>query len=155
MLHYESSSFARWQSKFAAAAGSEVHADVIAAARFTHPISDASARNPEDTAATSTSAPADDNDCECSREAPRRRHFFASSMVAAKAVVDAEALHGAAPDRAEKVAAAHAAARSLWEGWKRQPENLPALGPSEKHRVLRERGITLITAIAGGGRAVL
>ena len=144
----------RWQAKFAAAACSEAHADALAAnphMRFKMPLPDAQDIKPAGTAVVRTSAPDSDGKCdrECSREEPGRGDFFASSMVAAKAVMVAEALHNEIPGKVEQVAASHADARRLWEGWKLQPTCLPVLEPFERHRVLHDCGITLVAYKSG------
>ena len=53
------------------------------------------------------------------------------------------------PGKVEQVAASHADARRLWEGWKLQPTCLPVLEPFERHRVLHDCGITLVAYESG------
>ena len=135
MLHYESSSLARWQRKFIEAARSEARSE--ARSDEQHTAGAALAR-------THVLAP---DSAAADVEPSWRGLFFASSLAAAKAVMGAQALPDT-PNKAMELEAAQNTARRVWERWKRQPDGLPTLDRLEKYRVLRERGVTLINDLA-------
>ena len=71
--------------------------------------------------------------------------YFSACNAAAGLLVDAELQC----DEAALTEAVRKAAY-VWASWKLEPPGLPTLKPGERHRVLRDRGVTLIDLSSSG-----
>jgi hypothetical protein len=145
LLHYESASVGRWRSKFADAAAVTRQRDEATAAWIDEQGLDAA--DAEWLRSTLDRNRARREGDPAPPRADRTAGFYTESARAADEMHDAR--RDGTPGR---LAAAEAAARELWERWKREPADLPTLRPDEPYRVLRDRGLTLINVWTASDR---
>ena len=125
LLHYEGSSLSRWLGKYTE------QNRYWRARRAAHPPPIVHVATPKDDESEDGWADA----------------YFSSCNAAAGAIVDAEeaSAAGSTAAAADAIARAREGAEVVWASWKLEPPGVrEELKGGERHRVLRERGITLI-----------
>lgn len=80
--------------------------------------------------------------------AARANAKAAVEAAATATTADAAAAAAALAEAEAALATAHACAERTWADWKLQPPDLPRLARGERHRVLLDRGVTLINIAA-------
>ena len=123
LLHYESSSLSVWRQKYV-----EQYEHWRLRRKYAPPLP----QLPPKPVLTAAQEEADD-------EENWQGVYFSRCNAAAAKLVEAVRRGDEAA-----LAEAHEAAKRVWSKWKREPEGLPTLQPGERHRVLRDRGVTLI-----------